>query len=294
MSDHERPDWERDGQGWPNRQLSQFVTAGGLRWHVQKFGAGPTLLALHGTGAATHSWRDLAPLLAQQFTVIAPDLPGHGFTTAPPYDQMSLPGMAAAVAALLDTLGVTPELALGHSAGAAIALRLSLDARIAPRGIISINGALLPWRGLPAHLFSPAAKLLAGNGVMARLMAWRARTGREVERLVANTGSTLTPEGVALYQRLVRQPAHVRAALAMMANWDLAPLAAHLPQLQPQLALLVGEGDLTVSPREAERVLALVPHAERFTLPGLGHLAHEEQPALVAALVCQIAAQWGL
>lgn len=294
MFEHERPEWERDGQGWPNRQFSHFITAAGLRWHVQRLGAGPVLLLLHGTGAATHSWRDLAPLLAQHFTVIAPDLPGHGFTTAPAYERMSLPGMAAAVAALLNQLGVAPVLALGHSAGAAILLRLSLDTQIAPRGIISINGALLPWRGLPAHLFSPAAKLLAGNAVMARLVAWRARNRREIERLVANTGSTLTPEGVALYQRLVRQPSHVRAALAMMANWDLAPLAAQLPQLQPPLALLVGTGDLTVSPREAERVLALVPHAELITLPELGHLAHEEQPLQVATLVRQLAASWNV
>lgn len=286
---HDRPDWEHDGQGWPNRAFSQFVTAGGLRWHVQQMGAGPVLLLLHGTGAATHSWRDLMPLLAQQFTVIAPDLPGHGFTTAPAYAQMSLPGMATAVAALLATLGVTPELALGHSAGAAILIRLGVEGDIAPRGIISINGALLPWRGLPAHIFSPAAKLLAGNSLMSRLLAWRASNGREVERLVANTGSTLEPAGVELYRRLIRCPAHVRAALSMMANWNLDLIEEALPQLHTPLFLLVGEGDLTVSPREAERVRELLPSAELITLPALGHLAHEEQPAQVAALVCQIA-----
>ncbi|MBK1641250.1 alpha/beta hydrolase [Chromatium okenii] len=292
MSDHHPPNWEYDGQGWPNRHSSRFLSAGGLRWHVQQMGSGPIVLLLHGTGAATHSWRDLAPLLAQHFTVIAPDLPGHGFTSALAYHQMSLPNMANAIAALLATLGVTPALVLGHSAGAAILIRLAVDGAIAPHGIISINGALLPWRGLPAHLFSPAAKLLAGNDVMAQFMAWRARDRRTVEKLIANTGSTLTPAGVALYQQLVRQPSHVRAALAMMANWNLDLIEQALPQLDRPLCLMVGAGDLTVSPREAERVRVLAPHAEQITLPALGHLAHEEQPALVAALVGEVATRW--
>lgn len=79
----ERPTlWERDGADWPNRAASRFVTASGLTWHVQAMGApeAPVLLLLHGTGAATHSWAGLAPLLAARFRVIAPDLPGHGFT----------------------------------------------------------------------------------------------------------------------------------------------------------------------------------------------------------------------
>ncbi|MFZ4410973.1 MAG: alpha/beta fold hydrolase, partial [Paracraurococcus sp.] len=79
---------------WPNRPTSRLVAAGGLRWHVQVAGTGPVLLLVHGTGAATHSWRDLLPLLARHFTVVAPDLPGHGFTERPRAEGLSLPGMA--------------------------------------------------------------------------------------------------------------------------------------------------------------------------------------------------------
>jgi magnesium chelatase accessory protein len=295
MSRPERsPDWERDGYDWPNRVFSRFVSASGLRWHVQRMGEGPVLLLLHGTGAATHSWRDFAPILAEHFTVIAPDLPGHGFTTAPSYARMSLPGMAAAIGDLIATLGVTPELALGHSAGAAILIRLCLEGQIAPRGLISLNGALMPWRGLPAHLFSPAARLLAGNPLVSRVFAWRAGNRREIERLVAGTGSTLSPAGVDFYQRLIRYPSHIRATLSMMANWDLTLIEQGLPQLQTPLYLVVGEGDLTVSPREARRVRERLPSAGLMTLPGLGHLAHEERPAEVALIVRRISAHLGL
>jgi len=80
--------WERDGRDWPNRSASRFVSAAGLRWHVQQFGTGPVALLVHGTGASTHSWRGLAPILAESFSVVAPDLPGHGFTEAPAADRL--------------------------------------------------------------------------------------------------------------------------------------------------------------------------------------------------------------
>ena len=283
------PRWEVEGRDWPNRAASRFVDAAGLRWHVQKMGAGPTLLMLHGTGAATHSWRAFAPALAERFTVIAPDLPGHGFTSALPSKRMSLPGMAAAVHGLLRAIHCSPELVLGHSAGAAILIRMSLDGFIRPCGLISLNGALMPWRGLPAHLFAPAAKLMAANALVARLFARRANDRRVVERLVGSTGSTLEAAGVDLYQRLVRHPSHVRASLAMMANWDLAALAPDLGRLEPPLFLVVGEQDMTVSPSEARRVRERLPSAEVIYLPGLGHLAHEERPLEVSQLVKGVA-----
>ena len=89
------PDWAVDGADWPNREASRFVAAGGYRWHVQHMGQGPVCLLLHGTGAATHSWRDVMPALATRFTVISCDLPGHGFTHANFGQRVTLPAMAA-------------------------------------------------------------------------------------------------------------------------------------------------------------------------------------------------------
>ena len=155
-------------------------------------GRGPAVLFVHGTGSANDSWRGLAPLLARHFTVIAPDLPGHGFTSAPAPDLATLPGMAGALSSLLRTLGVSPELVVGHSAGAAIAARMCLDADIRPRGLVSLNGALLPLRGLPGHVFSPVAKL-AANPFVSRLIAKRAADRSAVEAPHPRTGSTLDP-----------------------------------------------------------------------------------------------------
>ena len=68
-------DWERDGANWPLRQHSRFVQTPRLRWHVQYAphadAQAPSVLLLHGTGASTHSWRDVFPLLAAQCSVLA-------------------------------------------------------------------------------------------------------------------------------------------------------------------------------------------------------------------------------
>jgi magnesium chelatase accessory protein len=85
------------------------------------------VLLLHGTGASAHSWRTLAPLLAARHDVIAPDLPGHGFTRAEGRRPLTLPAMAQALAALLRVLGVRPRWIIGHSAGAAIAAQMCLQ-----------------------------------------------------------------------------------------------------------------------------------------------------------------------
>ncbi len=92
-------EWERRAKDWPNREASRFVAAGGIEWHAQIMGAGPWMLLVHGTGASTHSFRDLAPALARDFRVLALDLPGHGFTGTPANGLMSLPGFAELVGA---------------------------------------------------------------------------------------------------------------------------------------------------------------------------------------------------
>ena len=117
------PRWDVEGRDWPNRAHSRFVTSGRLRWHVQVMGpqdsSTPVLLLLHGTGAASHSWRALAPILAEHFTVVVPDLPGHGFTSGRPSAGLTMRAMARELGALMGALDIAPHCIIGHSAGAA-------------------------------------------------------------------------------------------------------------------------------------------------------------------------------
>jgi magnesium chelatase accessory protein len=71
----------------------------------------------------------------------------------------------------------------------------------------------------------------------------------------------------------------------MMANWDLAPLVRDLPHLSPPLLLVAGDADRTIPPADSGRLRDMIPGATLTTMPGLGHLAHEEKPDATAALI---------
>jgi magnesium chelatase accessory protein len=285
----DKPVWRWDGRDWPNAAASHITRAGGIDWHVQRMGGqGPAVLLLHGTGAATHSWRDVMPLLAPHATVLAVDLPGHGFTGTPPAARMGLPGMSALVAALLEAEGVRPDIVIGHSAGAAIAIRMALDRRVAPRRIVSLNGALLPLGGVAGQIFSPLARALVGLPFVPWLVAWRAADRATVEKLLRETGSRLDSRGLDLYARLFRRAGHVAGTLAMMAAWDLPAFARDLPKLAVPLTLVSALGDRTISPDTARKVQTIIPAATLVDWPLLGHLAHEEDPALLASLLAEL------
>ncbi|WP_019903636.1 alpha/beta fold hydrolase BchO [Methylobacterium sp. 77] len=282
----DRPHWEREGADWPHREASRFVKASGLSWHLQEMGEAdaPVLLLLHGTGAATHSWRGLMPLLATRFRIVAPDLPGHGFTDPLPAARLSLPGMASAVGDLLETLEIRPTLVVGHSAGAAILVRLCLDGGVAPDLLVALNGALTPFPGLASVLFPSMARLLFLNPITPKVFAWTADRPA-VERLIRGTGSRLDAEGLELYRRLFRTPGHVAGALGMMANWDLATLDRDIRRLTTPTLLVVGSEDKAISPDTAFALRKRLANARVELLRGLGHLAHEEAPEKVAEVI---------
>lgn len=287
------PRWQVEGRAWPHRAASRFVEAGGLVWHVQQMGAGPVIVLLHGTGAATHSWRGLMPLLARSHTVIAPDLPGHGFTRGRPPGGLTLPGMAGAVARLLAELAVTPTAIVGHSAGAAIALQWAHDGA-ARTPVVGLNPALTPYPGLAARLFPALALMLFVNPLVPRMLAGIARlpgeTGRFLERA---TGSTLDRAGVEAYQAVMGTPGHCAGTIEMMARWNLEALARVLPAVTAPVLLVHSHGDRTVPLASVEQAAALLPSHRLEVLPGLGHLAHEERPDLAAALIRNHAATPG-
>jgi magnesium chelatase accessory protein len=290
------PDWSTDGKDWPNRSASLPVPIGSQVIHTQMMGKGPVALLLHGTGAATHSWRDLMPALAENFTVIACDLPGHGFTTMPREELLTLPGMASVISRVLRRLGHEPAITVGHSAGAAILAHMAIDEMIAPKAMVSLNGAMLPLKTHKAALpiLAPLGRVFARSPVVPFLFAWHASDPKVVDRLLAQTGSTIDPEGAKFYAILAKRSSHVAGALRMMSNWDLESLSSLLTALKQPTLLVAGSNDLTIPPEQAEMLHKLITKSRVVILPGLGHLAHEERPREVADLIVDYAREYGV
>ncbi|NCP19138.1 MAG: alpha/beta fold hydrolase [Erythrobacter sp.] len=277
--------WERDGRIWPHREASRFVEDGPLRWHVQVMGPqggdAPTLLLLHGTGASCHSWRGLAPLLAESYTVVAPDLPGHAFTTGMAESRMSLPGMAQAVRGLIERMGIAPAAIVGHSAGAAIALE-TVRGDWPDIPVIGLNPALAPLPWPATQVFPAMARLLALNPLVPRLFSGVARISGDTEGFIArSTNSRIDRAGARCYAALLGNSHHARGALAMMSHWDLSPLERALPTIPNPVLLIHSRGDTAIPLDGVEEAAQLLPDATLEVLPGLGHLAHEERPELI-------------
>lgn len=286
--------WHAVEGRWPNAEHSRFVRAAGLVWHVQRMGeaGAPKCLLVHGTGASTHSFGALMRLLAERFDVLAPDLPGHGFTSEARGRVLSLPGMADALAGLLDALDFAPAIAAGHSAGAAILIEMALGGRIEPAALIGLNSALEPIEG--NAIFSPLAKALFVNPFTAHTVAFQARHTRLPRRLLANTGSALDETTIGHYETLVGMPSHVAGALGMMASWNLEPLQRRLADLKTPTTLIVNEDDRMVPPRVSRHAATLTNSATILSLPSGGHLAHEAAPHQFAEIIEETARTAGL
>jgi magnesium chelatase accessory protein len=287
-------DWATNQATWPHARFSRFVQLPGQTWHVQMLGQGPALLLLHGTGASTHSFRDLLLPLAEHHTVVCPDLTGHAFTSMHQRQSSSLPNIATNLGLLLEHLQLWPQAIVGHSAGAAIAAQLVLQQPGRPTPVlIGLNPAWLPLHGMASWLFPPAARLVALNPLSARLFAYYASSPRLVSALLESTGSRLGEAAQSYYRRLLQCPAHVRGVLSMMTAWRLQELERALPSLKGPVFLHLGANDRTIPAVQAEQACALMPQAVKRSFAGLGHLAHEEAPARTCAQILEWVRQAG-
>ena len=276
-------DWTRLGTDWPNAQASRFVDARPHRWHLQVMGTGPRLLLIHGAGGATHSWRDIMPMLAERFEVVAVDLPGQGFSTLSRPMRASLPAMSEDLATLLIQEDLSPDLIIGHSAGAAVALTIAQRSDIACQGVIGLNAALQNFDGIAGWLFPKLAKLLVLNPFTANMFTATAGNQKAVKRLIEGTGSKIDDLGLALYNACIADRGHVNATLRMMSLWNLDRLTRDLPRITTPVLFIAGENDKAVHPDVSHNAAAKMPEADVVVLDGLGHLAHEESPARVIA-----------
>lgn len=104
--------------------VREFHTVHGYRRSFLRAGEGPPLLLLHGIGDSARTWEHLLPVLSQRYTVIAPDLLGHGFSDRPRADY-SVAAYANGMRDLLGVLGIDRVTVVGHSLGGGVAMQLA-------------------------------------------------------------------------------------------------------------------------------------------------------------------------
>ena len=277
-------DWGKHGHYWSLSQLSRFSYVRPYNWHIQdtRETNKPIVLLLHGTGASTHSWQHLIPMLKSTFRVVAIDLPGHGFTKAKDHNRSSLNLMSDDILSLLGSEKIKPQLIIGHSAGAALAFRLVLNMKNNRTSVIAINGVLDHYfEGMSSFFFPVAAKALAMSPLSVSLIARVNQLTNQTSRLNRITGSKLNSQSLLFYGKLLSDPSHLTGTLAMMSQWKLDSLNNDLKYFKQKSLFLIGENDQMVTPKSLLKYAGEIKNSKLQTEKGLGHLMHEEAPTLI-------------
>jgi pimeloyl-ACP methyl ester carboxylesterase len=259
-----------------------YLEVAGLRLHVRDSGPkdGPTLVMLHGFGSSLHTWEPWAQMLGDRYRVIRFDLPGFGLTGADPSGDYGDARGVAVLEALLDRLGIMRASLIGNSLGGKIAWMFAVQhpERVDRLVLISPDGFASPGfeYGKPAEV--PA---------MVKLMRYALPKAMLRSSLVPAFGdpAAMTDALATRYYELMLAPGVREAMIARLEQVRLADPEPLLRRIQAPTLLLWGEKDGMIPVANAQDYLRLLPDARLQVLPGLGHVPHEEAPAVALAPV---------
>ena len=257
--------------------ISRHTEVDGRRLHFLEAGTGPPLLLLHGAGGGAANWYRLIAPLSRRWRVLAPDLPGFGFSD--PIEPRAPLGahVAGIVAAGLRQLGVEKADAVGTSFGGLVALRLAqqhVAKRVFALDLVGISR--LGWLLRSATAPGLARWTVRPSLIGTRLMLRHALTS---SRLPAQHEDALTNY---LYMSARRSdPRLLAQAFTLFGSSSDVLTLAELAALAPRLMLAWGERDRLVSRADVERVAALAGCPPVRIIPGAGHSPNWEQPQAV-------------
>lgn len=255
---------------------SQFLAVAGLRLHVRDSGPrdAPAVILLHGFGDSLLGWEAWAQALQGPLRVIRIDLPGAALTGADPTGDYSDERAVQILLALMDQLGLAKASFIGHSMGGRIAWRFASDqpqrvdrlVLLAPDGFAS-----------PGFEYGKTPDFGPGLGLMRYVLP------RVAVRFSLKPGyadpSRITDEEVDRLWHLMRAPGVRGALLDRLRGWVPQDPTGRLARITAPTLLLWGEQDGMIPVSNAQDFLRAMKNARLVTLPGVGHLPHEEAPA---------------
>jgi pimeloyl-ACP methyl ester carboxylesterase len=264
----------------------------GHRVTYRTAGQGPALLLLHGVANSSQTWERVAPLLSPRFTMIAPDLLGHG-ESATPRGDYSLGAHASGVRDLLTALGHDRVTVIGHSFGGGIAMQFAYQfpERCERLVLVSSGGlgrevhfllraAALPGADYVLPLLTSGHLVGLGRGVGSVLRRAGLAPGGDVGVLASGFASLRDAGSRQAFLHTVRAVIDV-GGQRVSANDRLA-LAALIPSL-----IVWGERDSIIPVAHGEAAHAAMPGSRLEVFPGAGHMPHDTDPERFARVLTE-------
>jgi pimeloyl-ACP methyl ester carboxylesterase len=251
---------------------------------------------VHGIAGSSATWEPIVRMLSPSFTVLAPDLPGHGDSDAPAGDY-TLAGAADMVRDLLILLGRRRATFVGHSLGGGVVMQLSYQfPEIVERLVLESSGGLgTEVSALLRALSLPGAEYLMQLGYAER---WLKFSEGMWSRL-GSLGLKAPPGAREMWQSYLdlADPGARRSFLATLRGVvgitgqrisarDRLYLASRVPTL-----IVWGEGDHVIPAGHGREAAAQLPGSRLVMLDGVGHFPHAERPAAVAGAIKRFVAE---
>ena len=234
----------------------------------------PAILLLHGFGASLQAWDDWAPALEKNLRVLRIDIPGFGLSGPAVNQDYSDAADVARVIAVMDQLGVQQVIVAGHSMGGRIAWNLAAahPERVSKLVLLSPDGFPDPNAKSDKTYEVPALLGLLPYS----LPKWALRMGGVAPAFA--DGSQLTPQMMQRYHDMMLAPGVRTALLERMRQTRNSDPVARLKSITVPTLLIWGEKDAFIPVGNAQDYLKAMPQARLVTLPGVGHVLHEEAP----------------
>jgi pimeloyl-ACP methyl ester carboxylesterase len=265
------PESTRYPAGTPFRAVYRTVDDSRLR--IIDTGRGTPVVFLHGFGASMYSWRHaLSSVAGAGYRVVAFDNRGFGFSDRPAHGYSNA-AYVRLVVALLDTLGISSAVLVGHSMGGAIAADVALAAPQRVRGVVLIDAAGygVRWPGV--------LKAARWPFIGALVTAFRGRGATErILRTMYVDPRKLTEADVDQHYAPVAERDFGRALRGVLREFRFDSLGGRLGALQAPTLVIWGDANLLMPARVGIRIAREVPRAAFVLIPRTGHMAPEETP----------------
>ena len=268
---------------------SQFIALQGMQVHLRDEGPRDDplpIVLLHGTSASLHTWEGWAEALRGQRRVIRMDLPGFALTGPNPENDYSIERYVAFVAALADQLGVQRFVLGGNSLGGQIAWATAVahPERVASLVLVDASGYAFESAKTPIDV--PIGFQMARIKPLAPLVENTLPRGLVEKSVKAVYGdpSKVTPPLVDLYYDMTLRAGN-RAALGRRIEQGYTGNIQDLSQIKVPTLLLWGGRDRLIPLEFGERFARDIGGSKLVVFGELGHVPHEEDPALTVAEV---------